>query len=684
MTPERKKHSDPREHVESLGFQNRRHYLEVALGRNIGLFSAAEQERLCNARVAIPGLGGVGGVHLVTMARMGIGGFRLAEFDVFEPANINRQYGAKIEHFGRPKLDTMVEEALAINPFLDLNLFPEGVNEKNVISFLTGADIVVDGMDFFAFETRRLIFNRAREMGIPVITAGPIGFSAALLVFLPDRGMSFDEYFAIDDGMTLEEKLLAFFVGLAPRATQMRYIDPTRIDMRAQQGPSLAAACQLCASVAATEVVRILLERPGIRAAPHYFQYDPMVRQFHRGYLFKGNRHPLQRFKLKRLKAYWLKSEVPVQIDWQPAPLIPKKSTSLSRPIVDYIIQAAVRAPSGDNCQPWRFRVRKNRMALYLRPEIDRSIFNVDQYASLIACGAAVENMRLAASRFGFEGRVKPFPQPEEPLRVADIHFKAGAGDEDPLQAFIPERHTNRTVYDGRAIKPEVLSALTAETKEFAGVELTLIQDREIRRQIARLAWRADRIRLENRHLHAHFMNMVRFRASEALSRRDGLPLANLEAGKGGDLFLRLTRPWPAMNVCNRLGASRLIARISYNGVMQASALGLVRCRDHVPQDFFEGGRALQRIWLAATRAGLDFQPMAAITLFRLRWQLGQQNTFPPNQRRQLEAIWPVYERLFNADGASMQSHVMLFRIGYGKRVACRTLRRHTDTFVDP
>ena len=681
MTLTAKENTDPRNQIESLGFQNQRHYLEVALGRNAGLLSAADQEQLINARVAIPGLGGVGGVHLVTLARMGIGAFKLAEFDRFEPANVNRQYGAKVEHFGQLKLEAMVAEARQINPFLDLTLFPDGVNEANVAAFLSGVDLVVDGIDFFAFEVRRLIFNTARQMGIPVVTAGPMGFSAAMLVFMPDQGMSFDDYFAIDEGMSLEEKLLAFFIGLAPRGTQMDYIDATRIDMRAQQGPSIAAACQLCASVAATEAVRILLKRPGIRSAPYYFQYDPLVRKFHRGQLRMGNRHPLQRFKLNRLKARWLNGDGPLRASWKPSPLVNPKATRLSGPVADYILQAAIRAPSGDNCQPWRFRVNQNRVSLFLQPEVDRSLFNVEQYASLIACGAAVENMRLAASRYGFEARVNLFPHASEPLRVADVDFEAAGQAEDPLQSFISDRHTNRTVYDGRAVSAQTLARLTAQCDEFPGVELDLMTDRKHLRQIARLVWQADRVRLENRQLHAHFVKMVRFTISEALRLRDGLPLGNLEAGKGGEWFLRLTRPWAAMNACNHLGASRLIARISYNGITQASAVGLVKCRDLTPASFIQGGRALQRIWLAATREGLDFQPMTAITLFWLRWQLGRQDGFDESQRRLLEIMWPAYKRLLVGDADAGQGHVMLFRIGYGRPVTCRTLRRPIQTF---
>ena len=682
MTASETPAGDLRARIKQLGFQNRHHYLEVALGRNRGLVSTAEQERLLDARIAIPGLGGVGGGHLITLTRMGFGGFRLAEFDHFEPANVNRQYGARLDHFGQPKLDAMVAEARQINPYMDLALFPDGVNEQNVSAFLEGADIVVDGIDFFAFDIRRLIFNRARAMGIPVVTAGPVGFSAAMLVFMPDQGMSFDEYFAIRDDMSLEEKLLAFLVGLAPRAAQRDYIDPNRIDLYARQGPSVAAACQLCAAVAATEAVRIVLKRPGVRPVPAYFQYDPLVRKFHRGRLRAGNRHPWQRFKLNRLKSRWLNGKGPLHATWTAAPLIQSRPRVLLSPVRDYILQAAVHAPSGDNCQPWRFLADRRQITLCMRPEVDRSLFNVGQYATLIACGAALENMGLAATRYGFETRVDSFPQPDDPLQVADIHFQANEIEEDSLQRYIPERHTTRSVYDERTIPQGTLDELRAQGQSLAGVELELIEDRERRREVARLVWEADRIRLENRRLHAHFMHMVRFSAADALSQRDGLPLDNLEAGKGGNLFLRLTRPWPVMKLCNQLGASRMIARISFNAIIQASAVGLVRCRDSRPQSFLDGGRVLQRIWLAATRAGLDFQPMTAITLFRLRWQLGAQAAFPHRQRERLEKLWPVYDELLGNEGFPDQGHVMLFRIGYGRRVTCRTLRRPLDVFL--
>ncbi len=77
------------------GIRGKFHFLEQAYSRNLGILSPAEQEKILNSRIAIPGLGGVGGQHLITLARTGIGKFTLADFDTFEVKNINRQYGAR-------------------------------------------------------------------------------------------------------------------------------------------------------------------------------------------------------------------------------------------------------------------------------------------------------------------------------------------------------------------------------------------------------------------------------------------------------------------------------------------------------------------------------------------------------------------------------------------------------------
>lgn len=269
--------------------------------RNRGLIDEAEQRLLSARCVAIPGLGGVGGIHVATLARLGIGRFHLADLDVFEAANFNRQFGASVDTVGRAKVEVMAEWVGKVNPATVVASFPEGIDAENIDAFLDGVDVVVDGLDFFALDARRLLFREAARRGIYVITAGPIGFSCAMLIFDPE-GISFDHYFAIRDGMDEFEQRLRFALGLTPRATQLAYMDLGHVDLRSGKGPSLALATDLCAGMAATEAIRILLGRGRPRCAPRYFQFDPYRWIYKKGVMPWGNRNPIQRAKLWYLR----------------------------------------------------------------------------------------------------------------------------------------------------------------------------------------------------------------------------------------------------------------------------------------------------------------------------------------------------------------------------------------------
>lgn len=245
----------------------------TAFSRNIGWVTEQEQSDLKYKRVAIAGMGGVGGSHLLTLTRLGVGNFHIADFDVFELANFNRQVGATVSHLGCSKVDVLAEMALDINPELDLKRFPEGVTKNNLSKFLTGVDVYVDGLDFFAFEARRAVFAACYESGIPAVTAAPLGMGTAVLVFLPGK-MSFEEYFGFD-GLSEEEMALRFLSGLAPAGLHRGYlVDPKYINLKERRGPSTAIGCELCAGFAAAQVIKLLLNRGTVLSVPDVLHID--------------------------------------------------------------------------------------------------------------------------------------------------------------------------------------------------------------------------------------------------------------------------------------------------------------------------------------------------------------------------------------------------------------------------
>lgn len=246
---------------------------ETAFSRNIGWLTDAELQQLRQKRIAIAGMGGVGGAHLLALTRLGFGAFTLADFDHFEVANFNRQFGASMSQVGRPKVEVMSEMALDINPQLDIRTFASGIDETNVRAFLNDADLYIDGLDFFVMESREAVFAECRAQAIPALTAAPLGWGVAMLAFAAD-GMSFEDYFQMS-GQPWEEKLRRFLVGLSPTGMQFHaLVDPTRLDIANRHGPSTPAGVYLCGALAATNAVKLLLSRGSVPLAPQSLHFD--------------------------------------------------------------------------------------------------------------------------------------------------------------------------------------------------------------------------------------------------------------------------------------------------------------------------------------------------------------------------------------------------------------------------
>jgi molybdopterin/thiamine biosynthesis adenylyltransferase len=667
--------------IKEFGLNTKEEYMAEAFSRNIGLLTQAEQDKLANAKVAIPGMGGVGGVHLTTMTRTGVGNFHIADFDVFEPANINRQFGARIPDFGRPKLEVMVEQALSINPYLEIKEFPEGINSLNVDDFLDGVQVVIDGLDFFNFDTRRLLFNRAREKGIYVITAGPLGFSSAMLIFSPHEGMSFDEYFNIVDGMTPQDQYLSFALGLAPRATHIKYMDLSKVDLESKAGPSLNIACQICSGMAATEAVRIILKKGRIKPAPHFFQFDPFSQKYRKGKLYMGNRNPIQRVKFKVVKMLLRRHKRGYRPSMPEIPDVQATPEKIPDEIIRYIIKAGIQAPSGDNAQPWKFSFKDSTIFLYLNRDADHSFFNINQIASIISCGAVLENMQIATTRFGIKAKIVYLPDAKDENLMAKVLFDVANVPKDPLFDVIWRRHTNRKPYDRKPISEKVLQEFKDMVKIVPGANLQVIADRTELKKVARIIYKTDRIRTEHRPLHEHLYRMLRFTEGEARETRDGFLLKNLEAGLAGEVFLRATKSWHVMNIVNRVGLGRMAALHSYQSILNSSAVALLTVEGMGIEDFLKGGQALERIWLAITQQGLAMQPMTAITLFWLRWQIEGEESFAKKHRKLLHNVWEEYQSLFQEVSFFKKGQVMLFRFGYGEEIKYGTYRKDLKDF---
>ncbi|WP_017718275.1 HesA/MoeB/ThiF family protein [Kamptonema formosum] len=135
--------------------------------KNIGVYTAQEQQRLKDAKVIIFGLGGVGGFEAILCARMGIGQITVADPDEFEISNINRQMLASVRGLNRPKAKVAEEVLADINPYLSCRCVRAQVDEENVVDLIEGHDLVMEAVD--DMPSRVIVHRTARELGIPSV-----------------------------------------------------------------------------------------------------------------------------------------------------------------------------------------------------------------------------------------------------------------------------------------------------------------------------------------------------------------------------------------------------------------------------------------------------------------------------------------------------------------------------------
>lgn len=280
-------------------FTEEKDFYHEAFKRNRGLISSQLQEKLKNTHVAICGMGGVGGIHAETLARLGVGKFTIADGDLYEIVNINRQIEAMTSTVHKSKKEVMIKTLHDINPFIKV-LGLDYVTKENIDDFLDGVDIVIDGVDFFEVDIRRLIFNEAYKRGIPVITAAPIGFGSSVIVFTKDS-MTFDDYFNISDKTPKELLSFYFGIGLSPSMIQRSYFAPEKIKLKTLNAPSSVLGTLASANWVGAIICK-LLDNKKVEVAPVSFHFDPYAAKMKRTHLYFGNRNIAQKIKLWYLK----------------------------------------------------------------------------------------------------------------------------------------------------------------------------------------------------------------------------------------------------------------------------------------------------------------------------------------------------------------------------------------------
>ena len=167
-------------------------YWEI-ISRQMSIVTRSEQERFKDGKITVIGCGGIGGETIEMLARMGIGQLTLVDKDAFDLSNLNRQTLANIGDLGNDKSTVAKEKVRLINPYVNVNIFSEHVDETNIDKVIGDSDIVIDALDNVL--TRVIVSRAAKEKGIPYIHGAIHGTLGQVSVFLPNSEKTYEEMF---------------------------------------------------------------------------------------------------------------------------------------------------------------------------------------------------------------------------------------------------------------------------------------------------------------------------------------------------------------------------------------------------------------------------------------------------------------------------------------------------------
>ena len=275
------------------------------------------------------------------------------------------------------------------------------------------------------------------------------------------------------------------------------------------------------------------------------------------------------------------------------------------------ILDAARWAPSGDNTQPWRFEIKDElHVVVHGSDTRHHCVYDLDGHPSQLSLGALLETLRLAATGFGLRADVVRRRECSDEHPTFDVRLvQDDRITPSPLIPSIPRRSVQRKPFSPRALTTDEKSAL--EGAVGPGYSLRWIEGWGPKWDAARLMFHNAKLRLtmeEAYRVHRDIIDWGR-RYSEERVPDQALGADPVSLG----LMRWAMRDWSRVKLMNRWLAGTWIPRLQMDllpGVMCGAHVVLV-C-DQAPTDIdahVDAGRQVQRLWLTATRLGLQHQP---------------------------------------------------------------------------
>jgi hypothetical protein len=569
-----------------------RAFSALRLDRNHNKLTRDEQARLRSLSVGVVGVSaGHSIAHVLAMEGL-VGELRLADFDTLELTNLNR-VPASVMDLGVNKAVVAARRIAEIDPYLRVIVQPDGITADNLGLFLDGLDLVIEECD--SLDMKFLVREGARQRGIPVIME------------TSDRGVLDVERFDLEPTRPLFHGLLGDMdstrlAGLSTAEKSpfvIRLLGANDVSARGaasmfELGSTVTGWPQLASEVTLGAVT--------VAAAVRRFGLD--------GELASGR----VRFDVEDILSQITTVEVSTESEDQLRMPPPDDPPTTSDDPIEFIVDAARRAPSGGNVQPWRFEADHDEVRFFVVPERSTSSMDVHMRGSYVAVGAALFNARVAAASIMKLGSVELFPSGANSDHVATLHLgnQVDAAIAQ-LHPSVPTRAANRRMGRPAEIGAATIAQL-ARGVEREGARLRIATDRDRIDENASLLAASDRLRFLIPTIHQEMLSELRWPGRDDLE--EGMDVRTLEMDPAGMGALELlARPDVMAELSDWRGGQALGLRTQAM-ISSSSALALITVPKADPSWFVRGGAAIERFWLSAELEGLSAQPVSPLFLY--------------------------------------------------------------------
>lgn len=663
-------------------------FIEVRTTRNQQKITREERDVLATKKIGVIGLSVGQSVALTLAMERSFGELRIADFDVIELSNLNR-IRTGLTSLGVPKTFVVAREIAELDPFLNVTLYNEGINEENCHAFFTEGgklDLLVEECDGLDVKIRAR--TKARELGIPVVmdTSDRGMLDVERFDLEPQRPILHGlidhiDYESVDlASLTTDEKVpfILPMLGAEVISTRLK-ASMLEIDQTLSTWPQLATSVILGGALAGDVTRRILLDQFQ-DSGRYYVDLEALVSN--------KDQNPETVQAITPTPDTLSNDELIRSIDAS-SYLAPAAAHSLTEDQLATFVQAGVTAPSGGNCQPWKMVYKNKVMYVFHDQEKSFSLLDYNHMGSYLSVGSLVENVVLKAHEFSLEVTVQHFDTTNESRLVAALsflekddaqEFQTASHDFDHLVSQIEKRVTNRAFNERGKLPPQTLDSLRSIASATKGANVQFVTSDEDLAKLSKVIAGVDRLRLLHERGHSDFMKESRWTLDENLATRNGVDLATIDLTPSDLAGMKMAGDWKPVELLAKWRGGTAFEKMAHRWIDGASALGFLTMPDYSQQSFFEGGRVLQRIWLEATRQGIAFQPVSPATFFFARLLHGKGIELPEWMQDDFSELRELFTQSFTTHPT--HGEIFLFRLCVADEPAVKSLRKPIENLL--